>query len=345
MKALPTRPLILTLLALVLVLPTPAQRGGKGDGTDEGGKAGKLFGGARLRLAPLRSRSKIDIREVMRKVKELQVKAKAQQQNRSERAVQLADEAQLRDWFKICDHNRNGWISYSEAAYSLRFSRGRFQVFDTDRDGRLVPAEFQEFYMNSILSSGSFTKPRAKRGAGPPPSRSPEQLRAAYDRDLDGALSEIELSQLLLDYEQATADPDSLLEALDVNGDLELSLDELPGLHAILYPEVAPEIPQVADKAPPSILELFGEVVPRPSEGNSPPQPPQIGGPVPPFARLDIDRDGYISASDLETLLRPIHLGLRPRALLNTLDTDGDLRLSEEEFDRALGLGPQSSEH
>ena len=343
----PTLALALSL-SLALAAPTQAQRGGSDplsrsgssgdDARGSGGKSGKIFGGARVRLAPQKKRGALDVSDVMRKVKELQVKSKARGKGDTERVVEMADEAQLRAWFETCDHNANGWVSFSESAHSLKFSRGRFLLFDDDRDGRMVSDEFEDYYIHSIMSSGSFTRPRARSSGGPPPPRTPLQLRAAYDTDLDGALAGLELSQLLLDYEQAAADPDALLSALDVDKSGNLTLEELPGLHEVLYPEEPDQVLLTSEDAGPrSILDLFGEVVPRPSETDAPPSPPQLVGPVPQFHRLDIDGDGFISIADLETLMRPIRVGVRPHAVINTLDTDGDMRLSAAELRKALG--------
>ena len=39
-----------------------------------------------------------------------------------------ADEEQILDWFNVCDHNENAWISFREARASLRFDRPRFTL-------------------------------------------------------------------------------------------------------------------------------------------------------------------------------------------------------------------------
>ena len=325
-------------LALLLTSPADAQRRGAGSTDGGGGKSGRIFGGAKVRLAPIRVPEAVDIEAVMRKVKDLQSATRTRGLKGNTRPIQLADEAQLGSWFATCDHNRNGWVSFSESAYSLRFTRGRFQLFDEDRDGRMIPAEFEEYYMQSVLSNGAFSAPRAQQTSGAPPERTPEQVRAVYDANLDGALTDLELSQLLLDYEHAAADPDALLAAFDTNGDRGLTLDELEGVHELLYPG-DPDAPE--GEAPESVVDLFGEVVLRPSESGAPPSPPLVVGPVDTFDRLDIDRDGFISLEDLETLMRPVRIGVRPHAVLNTLDRDGDLRLSREEYRRAMGVGPR----
>jgi EF hand domain-containing protein len=340
---LPFRPsFTAALLGLALVTPLPAvpeaaglHVGSTAQHPRRGGRSKSIFGGAKVRLAPKAPKRTTDGKDLLRKVKELQTKTRARLLGQPTRSLELADEAQLRSWFLSCDRNGNGWVSFSEAEFSMRFSRGRFQIFDTDRDGRMTPEEFQQYYMDSIMASGRFTPPRQRESSGPPPERTPEQVRAAYDTDRDAALGVLELAQLLDDYEQAAADPEALLDALDASGDRRLTLDELGGLHAILYPERIEDVAPDED-LPGSVLELFGEVIPRLSEAGAPTSPPQVVGPVPSFLRLDIDRDGFISVADLETLMRPVRVGVRPHAVINTLDTDGDMRLSEQEFRAAL---------
>jgi hypothetical protein len=87
-------------------------------------------------------------------------------------------------------------------------------------------------------------------------------------------------------------------------------------------------IPAEAD----SVLELFGQAVPRVLRENSVPEPDQIIGPVPPYRRVNYDNEGGISAEDLRVLLRGSSLHERPNSLLAILDTDGDGEISEAEF-------------
>lgn len=278
--------------------------------------------------------------DVIIRLRELDMKAKARRERQAEVKVPLADTEQVRSWFALCDHNGNGWLSFSEAAHSLRFTRGRFQAFDEDRDGRLASPEFGEFYMYSILHAGHFVEPREKVSEGPPPQRTPEQMRNAYDTDLDHLLSRVELTRLLADYQRDTGLAERVMNSLDTSDDGSLSLDELEGLHAVLYPVVFEEVADVTDQREPerekTIADLFGKVEPRGVEPGSTPTPPRIVGPVGHFRRLDLDDDGYITVDDLENLLRPVRVAVRPHVVVNTLDTNGDFRLTEEELVGAL---------
>ncbi len=85
-----------------------------------------------------------------------------------------------------------------------------------------------------------------------------------------------------------------------------------------------------------STLELFGAHQSRPEQQGTVPFPPYIRGPVHHFARLDIDKDGQITAEDLEWLARPIYLDVRLSAVIAALDTDDDGGVSPEEFDASM---------
>jgi Ca2+-binding EF-hand superfamily protein len=74
------------------------------------------------------------------------------------------------------------------------------------------------------------------------------------------------------------------------------------------------------------------------------PLPPRIPGPVTHFRRLDVRDDGTIDVDDLRELLAPARLDVRSSTVLAALDRDGDGRLSEVEFDAALGKGARSGQ-
>ncbi|MFT7487316.1 MAG: Ca2+-binding EF-hand superfamily protein, partial [Candidatus Paceibacteria bacterium] len=85
-----------------------------------------------------------------------------------------------------------------------------------------------------------------------------------------------------------------------------------------------------------SILELFGTPRPRPPREGSAPEPSLIQGPVHSFRRLDYDNDGTIGPDDLEVLLLGAGLTDRPKALIASIDTNGDGHLSEQEFQASM---------
>jgi Ca2+-binding EF-hand superfamily protein len=250
-----------------------------------------------------------------------------------------ADEEQILEWFTTCDHNANGWVSFREAKISLKFARPRFQAFDEDRDGRLVLEEFTASYEFSFRYGSGFKPPLPKPGPKKPKQRAPDQIRNAYDTDLDGQLGSMEITRMLADYERSDVTADVVLRLLDTDLDQKLAGTEIEGLVVILHPVALPlvetTLDPTADTKPATLDDLFGTVVLRADSGTTP-NPPLIVGPVPHFRRLDIDNDGKISVRDLEELLRPHQTGVRVQTVVNTLDLDGDGALSQAEFFAAL---------
>ena len=244
---------------------------------------------------------------------------------------------EIQGFFTVADYNLNNWLSYSEASRSLRFDRDRFATYDKDRDGRIKLNEFKIFYNDTLRYGSGFEPPRAQSDGNAPPKRTPEQLRVAYDQDLDLQLSESELARLLIDYDKPDVPADQVLRSLDIDHDERLALTELPDLLEILHPVVLPPTTglDLGDR-PATIDELFGEAVDRNYDSGATPYPPMIAGPVSHFRRLDLDDDGFISVEDLEELLRPVRISVRVHSVLNTLDLDGDRLLDPHELLRAL---------
>jgi Ca2+-binding EF-hand superfamily protein len=289
--------------------------------------------------APIRAEDPLN-----KKILELKAEIQARGERNVTGQTAFVDAAQIMEWFTICDHNSNSWLSFSETSHSLHFSRKRFQAFDSDRDGRFAQGEFEDFYRYSILNGRAFTPPTPAARKRKPPHRSAIQLRNAYDTDLDRALSSSELSRLLVDYGHESSEAEAVIQSLDESGEGMLSTAELATLPSVLHPVdlgngLAAPIPS---GAPTSLLELFGTPLNRFARAGSAhpstvPLPPLIIGPVPHFRRLDLDNDGFITVDDLEQLLRPMRVSVRPHTVINTLDGDGDFKLSPEEFHRALG--------
>jgi len=83
-------------------------------------------------------------------------------------------------FFKICDHDKNQWISFREANYSLLLDRNQFGTIDKDSDGRITRVEFDAYYQESNKRNGAFREPRAKTGVPREPTRrgAPDKVEA-----------------------------------------------------------------------------------------------------------------------------------------------------------------------
>jgi Ca2+-binding EF-hand superfamily protein len=233
-------------------------------------------------------------------------------------------------YFEICDHDRNGWISYREAAHSLRLTRIEYPVFDTDRDGRISRGEFSERYRKVVDQTGAFQEPLLGDGPTRAITRNPEQLLRAFDQDADRALNEREVQNLLGAYNRGSLSVEVLFGKLDRDGDGGLQGVELSALARVLTAPLEEEEVQ-QEQGPKSVDELFGQVIPRPAQADSAAQPPRIPGPVPHFRRLDLDNDGRITMDDLRRLQSPLQLKARAGAAWATFDLNGDEGVDLEE--------------
>jgi Ca2+-binding EF-hand superfamily protein len=248
----------------------------------------------------------------------------------------------IAEYFAICDHDGDGFVTLAEAQESLELDRDAFARYDgalgpEGRDGRITLEEFASRYLDTLARLGAFRPPVPPSEGVVPPLRTPEQLRIAYDSNSNGALDLSEVARALEDYQVTGVAPGAALAALDADRDGRLVSSELGGLELMIEDAVKtlPWIPE--EESAENILELFGELTPRPRTPGAAAGPPVIAGPLPHFHRLDVDRDETIGLDDLLHLQSPARLSIRPEALLADLDRDGDAELSLEEFRRALG--------
>jgi len=244
-------------------------------------------------------------------------------------------------YFGICDHDGDGWISFAEAKVSLKTTRAEYQIYDTDKDGRVTPEEFHERYQAVVDVTGMFPKPAPGAALTRAITRTPTQLRAAYDKDADNALDASELRGVLQDYGREELSADLLLIKLDRDHNSKLEAEELTNLSRLLSgPRLDSQALTGPEAKPKTVDELFGQPVARENTVDATPLPPRIPGPVPPFRRLDLDHDGFISLEDLRGLQSPLQLKARVSAVLATLDHDEDGVISEAEFLASISTHP-----
>jgi len=247
-----------------------------------------------------------------------------------QRAIGALPPETQRQYFSMADANGSKWISFSEARATMRFDAARYRVFDTDNDGRLTLKEFSEFINVEAERGHTVRKPNIPAGLIKQPARDADQLRTAYDIDLDGAIGSFELERLLVDYQgnsRDRLDAATTLDRHDSDGSGVLERDELDRIAALVNPRGGFSQNVAPSPTGRSIIDIFGRPIDR---GEN--LPPRIKGPVPTFHRLDLDRDGFVSLDDLERLEGTTFAPVRLSSVLATLDRDGDGRMSEAEF-------------
>lgn len=235
--------------------------------------------------------------------------------------------------FMTVDYDHNGWLSFRETREALGFDRAEYALYDRDHDARVTLREFVTRYDEVVAQTGAFRIPIPDPSANWDKGPSPATMRNEFDADADGALDSEELSRLLARWKRSEWSADSLLEKLDVDGDGKLGHGELATLsHLSESSFLLSGDGRAKPKSTTSLVELFGKSTPRtnPSGGGS--LPPLVAGPLPHFARLDTDHDGFITQNELVKLQDGSGILTRAGAVLAALDQDGDGRLSDREF-------------
>jgi len=235
------------------------------------------------------------------------------------------------EYFQTIDYDGNGWLSYDEARQALNIDRQEFWRYDLNRDARVVQDEFSVRYMEIVGRVGSFPTPKATEVPTIAPPRDPDQLRNAFDRDLNGSIGPGEFQTLINEYSLTDYEPTEMFKAFDKNGDFRLDGGELLDLALQLEAFRSTVTIGVAESYA-SIEELFGTPIPRPPGPGEIASPPEITGPLPIFSRLDLNRDGALTANDFDELAFPLTLPVRSVTVIASLDSDGDEALSADEL-------------
>lgn len=274
---------------------------------------------------------------------------------------------QLREHFKVCDLDENGWLSLRETEVTLSLARDEFRRADADQDGRLEPTEFEAQRALLLVRLGvpapapvAATPPpreppadpmpadpeaarepesgerpaRPGRADGPPRSEfasllvKPSDLLQRYDVDGSKGIGTGEIEKLLTELGLALS-PDLVVAQMDPNGSSELGARELMPLAWL----ASKHMPKALLPDPPAADVLAASAV-TPAGIEAPPAAPARAPTH--FGLLDPGRDGFIDEADLRALQSQARLDVRLRAVLSAMDGDGDGRLSELEFQRSM---------
>jgi hypothetical protein len=250
-------------------------------------------------------------------------------------------ERTLREHFKICDLDGNGWISFREANATLGLDRGEYRRHDADQDGRLAPAEFLTGRKELLARLGAVepsaptvpvparpTEPEGQepRGAFDALFPKPADLIARYDGNGTGGLDAAEVETLFQELDLPLS-ADLVGTQMDPNGSGQLEPAELLPL-ALLVSQHIQETGRAVPRSSPAAPE---QAEPGTARSSRPPGT-RTRRPLSHFERLDPWNDGWIDEADLRSLLSGSRLSVRLSAVLSALDQDGDGRLGEAEF-------------
>ncbi len=165
------------------------------------------------------------------------------------RATSEAAPSQEDQFFKICDHDANQWISFREANYSLRIDRTKFGSIDINSDARISSSEFSAYYEKTRELSGSFRKPLVLPGrrneaatdsaaALTSPEGSETIAKASSLKELFGSKEEREELPNTVPLPPRIEGPVSAFARLDLNDDGKITLEDLDGLARPIHLDV-----------------------------------------------------------------------------------------------------------
>lgn len=165
------------------------------------------------------------------------------------RGVSDAAPSQEDQFFKICDHDANQWISFREANYSLRIDRNKFGSIDMNSDARISGTEFSAYYKKTRELSGAFRKPLILPGqinestsdsaAALTSSEASETIaKASSLKELFGTKEEREELPNTVPLPPRIEGPVSAFARLDLNDDGKITLEDLDGLARPIHLDV-----------------------------------------------------------------------------------------------------------
>ncbi len=111
-------------------------------------------------------------------------------------------------YFKICDHDKDKWISFREANYSLLFDRGQFGRVDANTDGRITRPEFDIYYAETVERAGSFKEPRHQAGTRNAPAIAEDREESA-PREAEEVVNQASVQLLFNEHHQRAESSDS----------------------------------------------------------------------------------------------------------------------------------------
>jgi hypothetical protein len=157
------------------------------------------------------------------------------------RGISDAAPSQEDQFFEICDHDSNKWISFREANYSLRIDRTKFGSIDVNSDARISASEFSSYYEKTRELSGAFRTPLILPGSTNKSAsnnavtrtdsvESEPIAKASSLKELFGSRENREDRPNTVPLPPRIEGPVSAFARLDLNADGKITIEDLDGL-------------------------------------------------------------------------------------------------------------------